>query len=337
MKSLKIFMILIGIIVSLSSASACGNNVEHCGKPIYTICDSAKVTWDATSRKFTINLSKIKSSLQEPSIIYKTGDTCSTCNVDLCPHGTYIPGATTFSSLQLDPKYGNPLKNGANGLSHLIVELKTLTNDCGLDYEGTSLRTDCTPTYCDNYNATFNGSTINVSGINNCSPGNFFMIANADFSKWQVVSIKVDSTDIDKGSADVSKLQFYKTTELVYPYAKEVMFLMNSDDLGGNRLYCSKSFSPYTQNSLYHITTNNITIAPNPASPSETITIKGEYTSDAKVSITSVGGAMVESVTPSVGADAITVPLSGLNLQAGIYFIRIESGEKVFSGKLCVK
>jgi hypothetical protein len=337
MKSLKIFMILIGIIVSLSSASASGNNVERCGKIIYTICDSAKVTWDAASRKFTINLSKIKSSLQEPSIIYKTEDTCSTCNVDLCPHGTYIPGATTFSSLQLNTKYGNPLKNGANGLSHLIVGLKTLTNNCSLHYEGTSLRTDCTPTYCDNYKATFNGSTINVSGINNCSPGNMFMLANPDYSKWQVVSIKVDSTDIDKGSADVSKLQFYKTTENVYPYAEEVLFFMNSYFSGCDIRYCFESFSPYTQNSLSHITTNIITIAPNPATPSETITIKGEYTSDAKVSITSVGGQTVGSVTPSVGTDAMTVSLSELNLQAGIYFIRIESGEKVFSGKLCVK
>jgi hypothetical protein len=337
MKSLKIFMILIGIIVSLSSASACGNNVEHCGKPIYTICDSAKVTWDATSRKFTLDLSKIKSSLQEPTIIYNTGgDTCSTCNVDLCPHGTFIPGATTFSSLQLDPKYGNPLKNGDNGLSKLWVSLKSQSQFCKYSFEGTALQNNCTPTYCDNYKATFNGSTINVSGINNCSPGNMFMIASADFSKWQVVSIKVDSTDIDKGSADVSKLQFYKTTELVYPYAEEVMFFMNSY-FSGSINFCAISFSPSIQNSISNIITNIITITPNPATPSETITIKGEYASDAKVSITSVGGAMVGSVTPSVGADAITVPLSGLNLQAGIYFLRIESGEKVFSGKLCVK
>ena len=337
MKSLKFFTVIIGIIVSLSSALACGNDITHCGKPIITICDSAKVTWDASSRKFTLNISRIKSSLQEPSMSYNTGDTCSSCKVDLCPHGTYIPGATTFLSSQLDSKYGDPLKNGANGVSYLIVGLKTLTNNCSLHYEGTTLRTDCTPTYCDNYNATFNGSTINVSGINNCSPDNMFMIANADYSKWQVVSIKVDSTNIDKGSADVSKLQYFNTTENVYPYNEEAMFMMNSNDGGLNSDYCSKSFSPNEQNSISEIITHCITISPNPATPSETITIKGEYAPDAKVTITSVGGALVGNVIPSIGADAMTVSLAGLNVQAGIYFVRIESGEKVYVSKLCVR
>jgi Secretion system C-terminal sorting domain len=101
--------------------------------------------------------------------------------------------------------------------------------------------------------------------------------------------------------------------------------------------YCSKTFTPPIQNSTSDIITHSITISPNPATPSETITIKGEYASDAKVSITSVSGQTVSSVTPSVGTDAMTVSLSELNLQAGIYFVRIESGEKVFSGKLCVK
>ncbi len=80
-----------------------------------------------------------------------------------------------------------------------------------------------------------------------------------------------------------------------------------------------------------------INLFPNPATPSETITIKGEYASDAKVSIISAGGSIVGIVTPTIGADAMAVSLSELNLQSGIYFIRIESGEKVYSGKLCVK
>ena len=81
----------------------------------------------------------------------------------------------------------------------------------------------------------------------------------------------------------------------------------------------------------------SVPVTPNPATPSETITIRGEYASDAKVSIISVSGALIGSVIPTVGADAMAVSLSGLNLQAGIYFIRIESGEKLYSGKLCVK
>ena len=103
--------------------------------------------------------------------------------------------------------------------------------------------------------------------------------------------------------------------------------------------FCGHAFNTFNlqENSISDIITNSITISPNPATPSETITIKGEYATDAKVSITSAGGSMVGCVIPSVGADAMTVSLSGLNLQAGIYFVRIDSGEKVYVGKLCVK
>jgi hypothetical protein len=199
-----------------------------------------------------------------------------------------------------------------------------------------------TPTYCENYNASFEGSIIYASGIANCSNDDMFMLADAGFTKWQTVGLSIYKDNYDYGTADVKDLVFYGTQEKVYPYGTGVMFYMSSDDKGGGLSgqgpnYCSKSFSPHKQNSISNIITNSISISPNPATPSETITIKGEYASDAKVSITSVGGAMVGSVTPSVGADAMTMSLLGLNLQAGIYFVRIESGEKVFSGKLCVK
>jgi hypothetical protein len=331
------------------------NSTEYVKDP--TLCNGVGATWDATTRKFTVK--GLHGNINEPWIAYYLTDrlSCSSCYVDICPYGTYIPGASTFSSFKLDTAYGDPFKGGTNGSSNLYVAIKSVYNDspkcggpnedCGRTFSSNDLRFGnlCegkTPTYCENYNATFSGSIINVSGINNCSPGNMFMLANPDFSKWLGVSIKVDSTDIDKGSIDVSKLQFYQTTENVYPYPVDVMFIMLSNSYYGpkggvNVNECSKLFSPYNPNSISNINTNSITISPNPATSDETITIKGEYASDAKVSIASVSGQTVGSVIPSVGTDAMTVSLSELNLQAGIYFIRIESGEKVFSGKLCVK
>ncbi len=304
-----------------------------------------KATWDVTERKFTLsNLNPYIKELWTAYLLDKSW--CDSCYVDLTPNGTFVPGSSTFKTIRLEDKYGDPLKNGANESSGLIVAIKDVNNNtrmatCNRNFNSYDL-CDGKDMYCKNYNATFSGSTIYVSGIKNCSNGNRYIIATSNLSKWQTVSFEVDPTDPNKGSADVSELRFYKTTENVYPYGKDVALYMSSDDNGGGISgqgpnYCSKTFTPPIQNSTSDIITHSITISPNPATPSETITISGEYASDAKVTITSVGGAMVGSVTPSVGADAMTVSLSGLNLQAGIYFIRIESGEKVYSGKLCVK
>jgi hypothetical protein len=214
MKSLKIFMILIGIIVSLSSASACGNSLK---------CDMLQVEWNSSTRKFTIKMKNLE-RVPISEIIWSNNNEIIEF-LDLVRPG--ISGDSIISSI-LPEKYGDPLQGGNDG----------------------------------------NG----------------------------------------------------------------VLYLGEGSKCG---LTCTFSFKP-TNNLLLKVT-HIITISPNPATPSETITIKGEYASDAKVSITSVGGQTVGGVIPSVGTDAMTVSLSGLNLQAGIYFIRIESREKVFSGKLCVK
>jgi Secretion system C-terminal sorting domain len=348
---MKTTYLLKSTLVVILILGACVNTrAEYVKDP--TLCNGVDASWDATARKFTVK--GLHGSIIEPWIAYLTDPSwCSTCFVDICPYGTYIPGSSTFTSSRLGTAYGNPLVHGANGSSAAFIALKSTSNDlpkgaksedCSVTCDGSCLNSHPAPSYCDNYNATFDGSTINVTGIFNWSNDNMFMIATSDHSKWQTVSIKVDPTDPDKGSADVSAIQFYNTNENVYPYAKGVMFYMSSDDKGvgisgQGPNYCSKSFTPPITNSISDIIANNITITitPNPATPFETITIQGEYASDAKVSIISASGAMVGSVTPTVGANAMTVPLSGLNLQAGIYFVRIESGVKVYIGKLCVK
>jgi hypothetical protein len=347
MKTKSIFKLAVTVLLLGASVSA----RAYYGDDNYMFCQGMKATWDVTERKFT--LSNLHPYIKEPWTAFLLDNSwCDSCYVDLTPNGTFVPGSSTFKTIRLEDKYGDPLKDGANGLSNLFVAIRDVNNNTRIEtcyrYFNSSTYNLCdgekAPTYCKNFNATFSGSIINVTGILNCSTDNLFMIATSDLSKWHEVSIKVDPTHPDKGSADVSALQFYNTKENVYPYAKGVMFYMNSDNEGGDPSrqgpnYCSKTFTPPIQNSTSDITTNSITISPNPATPSETITItiSGEYASDAKVSITSTSGSIVGSVIPSVGADAMTVSLSGLNLQAGIYFIRIESGDKVFSGKLCVK
>jgi Secretion system C-terminal sorting domain len=348
MKTKTIFKSALVVLLLGASVSAMAEYVKD-----PTLCNGMTATWNATARTFTVK--NLKPNIQEPYCAWVTDPmmTPGTYDDALTSWGGITPGATTYVTTRLNTKWGDPSKGGTNGSSYLFVAIKSVNNDlpkgansedCNVTFPSDFEWFPCmgkTPTYCENYNASFNGSIINASGLTNCVPDNQYMVADAGFTKWQSVPFTL-SADGSTGTADVKALTYYQSTEMVYPYGDGVMFYMTSDDKGfgisvKGPNYCSKTFTPPIQNSTSDITTISITISPNPATPCETITIKGEYDSDAKVSITSVGGAMVGSVTPSVGTDAMTVSLSGLNLQAGIYFIRIESGEKVFSGKLCVK
>jgi hypothetical protein len=144
-----------------------------------TLCNGVGTTWDATTRKFTVI--GLHGNIQEPWIAYLTDASwCSTCYVDICPYGTYIPGSSTFTSSTLGTSYGDPLKNGANGSSALFIALKAINNDlpkgaksedCNVTSQDNVCCGPCMrPTYCENYNATFSGSIINVRAINNDLP-----------------------------------------------------------------------------------------------------------------------------------------------------------------------
>ncbi len=211
------------------------------------------------------------------------------------------------------------------------------------------------PLYCDNFRACLfeDKKTISMTGLNNYTSNNWFAYSDDGWASYaditptlnprqDAVTIDFSQITYDAGPKKGSNVEIPLTGQLIMMADSYGLGKCTADNNGGNNkngidmttvLICSKPGI----NDINVVTTNSLSISPNPATPSETITIKGEYALDSKVSITSVSGAMVGSVIPAVSADAMTVSLSGLNLQAGIYFIRIESGEKVFSGKLCVK
>jgi hypothetical protein len=315
-----------------------------------TLCNGVSASWDATARKFTVT--GLHGSIQEPWICYLTDASwCSTCYVDICPYGTYTPGATTFLSSRLGTAYGDPLVNGANGSSAAFIAIKSTTNDlpkgaksedCNVTCDGTCLAKKCngvSPLYCDKYDAKFSGSIINVTGIMNCSNDNMFMIATSDFSKWQSVAIKVDPSNADKGSADVSALQYYQTTENVYPYASGVMFFMNSDDKGGGPSgrgpnYCSVSFEAGVTSSVKEVSATETSIYPSPAAVGQTVTVGGTFAQDSKVYIYDATGKLVASVVPSIVADGLSFAVPAQ--VSVINFVKIISNGASFSAKLQV-
>jgi Secretion system C-terminal sorting domain len=315
-----------------------------------TLCTVETVSWDDKSRTFKIT-NMPASGIKAPWCAY-VQDAMWVSYTDIT--GTYIPGATIYTSAPLATEYGDPSIRGLSGQAFFSMAMFGINNnlpkphndDCSFIYTSCCEPYPypyCTSSiYCDKFNATVNGSIITLTGLKNCVADNTFMYADDKmFSHWAILPLVMDqNSNGDKATVDATTVTYYVdggTGAPIYPFAATGAVYMSSDDKGAGvhgSNYCQKTFAV---SDIETPTAPTVSILPNPATPSETITIKGEYASDAKVSIISVSGAMVGSVIPTVGGDAMTVSLSGLNLQSGIYFVRIESGVKVYSGKLCVK
>jgi Secretion system C-terminal sorting domain len=341
MKTKLLFLLLfMGIMISISNVNA------YTKDP--TLCEGMKASWDATARKFTLTM--LKQGIKEPWACWLTDVSwCNTCYVDITPYGTFVPGGNTYTSSKLDAQYGDPTKGGTNGASSLSVAITSVNNtlpkpkpeDCSQAF---SFVTACsTPVYCTNFDAKANGSIITLKGINNCVADNQYMVANADFSLWASLSPTYpDLTNRDMAQADVKSLKYYNSSESVYPFKSGIKVYMSSDDKGGGTpgrgpKYCNKSFDLPVTVGIEEVGVKTLSIYPNPALTSETVTVKGEFSSDSRVSINSLNGTLIGAVISTVGQDHLSLSLSSLNLQAGIYILRIESGDVNYIAKLSIR
>lgn len=78
---------------------------------------------------------------------------------------------------------------------------------------------------------------------------------------------------------------------------------------------------------------DQITIYPNPAS--EIFTLSTGNTDPKKIEIVDMVGKIVKSISPASGIQNTAVQIS--NLQSGMYFIRVETGDGIITKKLSVK
>ena len=323
MKSLKFFTVIIGIIVSVTSVSACMNSSK---------CDILQAEWNAETRTFKIITNNIQDRVHMYgfNVVWIDGKTI----FEVLPYKEDY----SFISVKLPEEFGDPLQGGKNGNG--VLDVSTDSPPCGGCMKtfnffniinNTYITSACLNTYKSNQLTCPSGILADkISGKNSDSLKIYGTIeANCCGTHLASIIKRNDSIlIITKDTGELCKCMCNYCFEIKVPYTNNDSILKINDVT-----YKTKSITAI--NSIENVT--KAIISPNPATPSETITIKGEYASDAKVSITSVGGALIGSVIPSVGADAMTVSLSGLNLQAGIYFVRIDSGEKVYVGKLCVK
>jgi hypothetical protein len=317
------------------------------------ICNGVTAKYDATARTFT--LSNLPSALkEEPFCAWVTDPMWAEGTYDwsiTTYSGTFTPGAKTYTTGRLKTTWGDPVKGGTNGSSYFSIALKHTNNDLP---KGTPKAEDCSkafkpqdfiglcegksPAYCDNYNASFEGSIIYASGINNCSNDNMFMLADAGFTKWQTVGLSIYKDNFDYGTADVKDLVFYGTQEKVYPWGDGVMFFMNSDDKGGGKAgrgpnYCSSSFDPKAT-SVSAVVAQVSAIYPNPATVGQLVTVKGAFESDSKVYIYDATAKLIATVVPTITSEglAFEVPAQA----SAINFVKITSANASYSAKLSV-
>ena len=294
-------------------------------------------------------------SWYEVSFSYTPGDISATTST-IIPSGPYWkakapewPGGAAsykkpgFVAFCLWSKYSTDPKN-----QDCTFTITPSNYDCT---SGTCVIT--TPTYCDNFRACLfeDKKTIKMSGLNNYTSGNWFAYTDDGYASYADITPTLQPGQ-DEISLDLSTYKYADGgvkagASVETPLTGKLVMMADTngpgkctaDNAGGNNPNgIDITTAPVCKvDAVNVVVATSVAISPNPASSSETITIKGEYALDAKVSIISVSGAMVGSVIPSVGADAMAVSLSGLNLQAGIYFVKIDSGVKVYVGKLCVK
>jgi hypothetical protein len=277
---------------------------------------------------------------------------------------TFTPGQTTVVTSRVLPTgtYWNPTpeqwpggaaSKNKPGYVNLALwspsRVAEKKEDCAIEINPSTI--SCNPIYCDNFRALLgtDGKTIKMKGLNNCTPGNWFAYSDDGWASYADVTpalaVGQDSINIDLSTKTYSSGS-KKDAPIETPLAGTLSMIADAngtgkctaDNKGGNNKNgINMAEAPTFVTAISDVKIESVAVMPNPASPSETITISGEYASDAKVCITSVSGAIVGSAIPTVGTNAMTVSLSGLNLQAGIYFMRIDSGEKAYSAKLCVK
>ena len=265
---------------------------------------------------------------------------------------TYTSGPKKGKNIEIPLTGTFHLLSDANGLNECIADNNGGNNKNGIDAKTMPIGGGC---YTEDKCQDMGGC------INSCSSTKVFV--SKEMNQLIVVSPKGEIKSVNKNNytyfdrvnkstidfqsqiyaskSDTAMIDLTKSVYTSGPLKDSLLKLPLTDTLKISNSNCENKINLSTVQVWTSIPTPevhpSVSISPNPATPSETITIKGEYAADAKVIILSASGSIVGNVIPSVGADAMAVSLSELNLQAGIYFIRIESGEKLYSGKLCVK
>lgn len=336
----KTLLCMATVLMALTSVSA-----QYQKNP--ALCLGETCNWNETTRKFTVN--NLPTGIKQPWCAY-VQDAMWAEYSDITVYN-YVAGATTLVTMALPADAGDPKMGGKTGDGFLGVAMfgaannlaKPKNEDCVYQYKAQI--DDTKPKlYCTNFNATNNGSTITLTGLNNNVPDNIFLFADdANFTNWAILTLTKDPNNPDRATCDASTVNYYQTCPLgdspIYPFPAKGKVYMSSDDKGGGPSgrgpnYCMKSF-PVIASSLISLRANTVSVYPNPVSQNQEVEIKGSFASNSNVSIYSLDGSEIKTFIKDANSNGIKFNVGVL--KSGIYLLKVLSNDKEFSSKLVIE
>jgi Secretion system C-terminal sorting domain len=267
--------------------------------------------------------------------------------------GTYTPGTYSYTSKSVST---------ASWKSAGVVSLaiwKSTSSSCKEDCDAlvTPSNFDCSVTpsscvavtdqMCTNFKACVDNMKryITMSGLDNHSTGNWFAYSDDSWASYADITPSSLAVNQDVISVDMSTYKTNKGVAVTVPLKSTGSLSMIAHSgladqctAGGKQGLSVSSMTtcPPIGVGINEIITKDIVCFPNPAMSSDLIYVKGEYASDAKVSIKPIIGTKLALIsTINVEPDDIVISIN--NLIPGIYILKIESEGKIYLTKLVIK
>jgi hypothetical protein len=116
----------------------------------------------------------------------------------------------------------------------------------------------------------------------------------------------------------------------------------NTDDACGTRFdftncYGDKYCAPSIRTEIATTNVTAVSVFPNPASKSETVSVQGEFENDITINVYDLSGSLVLTQTKTAVDHSTQLNLSDLNIKSGMYIIKVVNAEKTLVGKLIIQ
>lgn len=329
---LPISVCLLFLTTLLQAATTYTKDPTICTNIKGVYCDNTKV---ATFSKLPVTLEKTWCAYAHDETWTKFDDISS----------SWVPGQTIYTST---PIPGTNLLKGSGIVALSVWNTgNTITGskseDCAATLKPSNFDANCNPVtdkMCATYDAkVLSKNIITYTGLNNYSIGVWCGFTDDAWSSY------ADLTPILIGGVDV-----YNLDAANYSYASGgaksglINLPLNGtvDMLAHAKMpdQCKKSFTlKGTGNSRTDVSTpaaNLATAYPNPAISTETITITGDFSTNATLTILDMNSSIV-ATSVVTNSQTIQLNLSEFSLKTGIYIVKIQGENQTNVAKLIIK
>jgi len=328
------FFFFLAVIMTANAATNYTKDPTMCNGIKGVYCDNKKV---ATFSNLPLTVGKTWCA-------YAHDDTWAA--YDDISSASWVPGQTTYTTAVIP---GTNLLNGSGTVALSIWHNNNnltgnKSEDCSANIKPSNFDASCTPktdNMCNNYDAKIlKDNIITYTGLNNYSIGVWCGFTDDSWASYaDLTPILIGG--VDKYDLDASKYSYasgIKKGPINLPINGSLDMLAHAKMPD----QCKKTFTlkgtgGTTPKSVFDVDVNNVVaVYPNPALASDNITIKGRFDALSVITINNLNGVVVGSKSVSA-VESLQLNLSEFSLNAGIYVIKIQSGDDTYVAKLIIK